>query len=168
MRVRTAFPDDPRAVAALLQASYGRLMRPAYPEALLERALPRITRPNPALLGSGRYHIAEEADGRAIGCGGWSDRPPGGRPSGDGAAHIRHFATHPDWTGKGAGRAIYERCEAEAAAAGFRRFICFASRNGEGFYAALGFERVREIEVPMGPDLLFPSVLMVRGIGAAQ
>ena len=150
----------------MLDASYSRLMRGAYPDDLLERALPRITRANPELLRSGRYHLAESDEGEAMACGGWSDRPPGAGP--DGHAHIRHFATHPDWTGKGAGRAIYERCEAEAAAAGFGGFVCFSSLNGEGFYAALGFRRVREIRVPMGPDLRFPSVLMVRGIAPAS
>ena len=163
MRVRTATSVDADAIGAVLEASYSQLMRGAYPDSLLERALPRIIRANPELVGSGRYHIAESDTGEAMACGGWSDRPPGAGP--DGHAHIRHFATHPDWTGKGAGRAIYERCESEAAAAGFGGFVCFSSLNGEGFYAALGFRRVREIRVPMGPGLRFPSVLMVRGIG---
>ena len=163
MRVRTASLDDAAAIGAVLTASYSLLMRGAYPDDLLERALPRITRANPDLLRSGRYHLAESDDGAAMGCGGWSDRPPGSGP--DGHAHIRHFATHPDWTGKGVGRAIYGRCEEQAAAAGYGGFVCFASLNGEAFYAALGFRRVREIRVPMGPGLRFPSVLMVKGIG---
>ena len=163
MRLRTASLDDAAAIGAVLTASYSLLMRGAYPDDLLESALPRITRANPDLLRSGRYHLAESEDGAAMGCGGWSDRPPGSGP--DGHAHIRHFATHPDWTGQGVGRAIYRRCEEEAAAAGFGGFICFSSLNGEPFYAALGFRRVREIRVPMGPGLRFPSVLMVKGIG---
>lgn len=162
MRVRTATPNDAETVGAVLAESYPRLMREAYPDDLLERALPMITRANPELLRSGRYHIAESEAGEAMACGGWSDRPPGGGP--DGHAHVRHFATHPDWTGKGAGRAIYETCEAEAAAAGFGGFVCFSSLNGAGFYAALGFRRVREIRVPMGGGIRFPSVLMVRDI----
>ena len=163
MRVRAATLDDAAAVGAVLNPSYARLMRGAYPDDMLELALPRITRANPELLESGRYYLAESDEGDAMACGGWSDHAPGAGP--DGHAHIRHFATHPDWTGRGAGRAIYEKCAAEAAAAGFGGFVCFASLNGEGFYAALGFRRVKEIRVPMGPGLRFPSVLMVRRIG---
>jgi len=197
MQVRPATPADATTVTGILAASYPALMRGAYPDSLLERALPLITRANPALLESGTYHLALAEDGEAVACGGWSHRPPerdsreageyaarflnraacsksllphrlSGKPvptfPHDALAHIRHFATHPDWTGRGAGRAIFERCEAEARAAGFTRFTCYSSRNGEPFYAALGFRRVREIEVPMGPELRFPSVLMVREI----
>ena len=164
MKVRPATPDDAATVSAILAASYPALMRGAYDQALLVRALPLITRANPHLLASGTYYIAFEGS-EAVACGGWSHRPPEADRGEPGLAHIRHFATHPDWTGRGAGRAIFERCEAEARAAGFRRFICYSSRNGEPFYAALGFRRVREILVPMGPQLRFPSILMVREIG---
>jgi GNAT superfamily N-acetyltransferase len=164
MKVRPATPADAAAVSAILAASYPALMRDAYPDELLVRALPLITRANPALLESGSYHLALLEDGEAVACGGWSHRPPERDSREPGLAHIRHFATHPDWTGRGAGRAIYERCAAEARAAGFTRFTCYSSRNGEPFYAALGFRRLREILVPMGPGLRFPSVLMVREI----
>lgn len=151
-------------VSAILAASYPSLMRGAYPDDLLARALPRITSANSTLLESGTYYLAEAEDGAAAGCGGWSYRPPEADSREEGIAHIRHFATHADWTGKGVGRAIFDRCEADAAAAGFTRFTCYSSLNGEGFYAALGFRRVREIAVPLSRNLLFPSILMVRDI----
>jgi N-acetylglutamate synthase-like GNAT family acetyltransferase len=164
MQVRKATPADAGTVSSILAASYPELMRGAYPDALLALALPLITRANPALLDSGTYHLALAESGEAIACGGWSHRPPERDEREAGLAHIRHFATHPDWTGRGAGRAIFKRCEDEARAAGFTRFTCYSSRNGEPFYAALGFSRIREIEVPMGPRLRFPSILMVREI----
>jgi GNAT superfamily N-acetyltransferase len=168
MHVRPATASDAPTVAAILAASYPALMRSAYPAEFLARALPRITRPNSTLLASGLYYLAEAEGGGALGCGGWSASPPGSDARAPGIAHIRHFATHPAWTGRGAGRAIYRRCEADAHAAGFTRFICYASLNGEGFYAALGFRRLRRIDVPMGPDLAFPSILMSREIGPAS
>jgi N-acetylglutamate synthase-like GNAT family acetyltransferase len=166
MKVRTATIEDAKTISAILAASYPSLMRGAYADDLLARALPRITSANPALLASGNYYLAEAEDGSAAGCGGWSHRPPEADRREEGVAHIRHFATHEDWTGKGAGRAIFDRCESDARAAGFTRFTCYSSLNGESFYAALGFRRVREIAVPLGPDLRFPSVLMTRSIGA--
>jgi N-acetylglutamate synthase-like GNAT family acetyltransferase len=167
MQVRAATTADSDRVTKILAASYPALMRGAYSEALLERALPLITRANPALLESGTYYLAA-LDGEAVACGGWSHRPPERDSREPGLAHIRHFATHPDWTGRGAGRAVYDRCEADASAAGFTRFVCYASRNGERFYAALGFRRLREIAVPIAAGLLFPSVLMVREITPAS
>ncbi len=164
MLVRTATLDDMAMVSAILAASYPSLMRGAYPEDLLARALPRITSANPALLASGTYYLAEAADGTAAGCGGWSYRPPEEDRREQGVAHIRHFATRDGWTGKGVGRAIFHRCEADARAAGFSQFTCYSSLNGECFYAALGFRRIREIAVPLRRDLSFPSILMVRGI----
>ena len=160
--LRVATPDDAAAVRHVLVHSYPALMAGAYEPELLARALPIITRPHPRLLAGGTYFLAE-AEGEAAGCGGWSWERPGGNEVEPGLAHIRHFATHRDWTGRGVGRALYERCERDARAAGANRFECYASLNGEAFYAALGFVRIGAIEVEMaGFD--FPSILMRRPI----
>jgi predicted N-acetyltransferase YhbS len=165
MQLRPATPGDAAAVAAILAAAYPALMRGAYAEELLALTLPRMVSPNPALLASGTYYLAEAEGGEAVGCGGWSASPPGSDAREAGIAHIRHFAVHPARIGRGVGRAIYARCEADAGAAGFVRFLCYASLNGEPFYRALGFRRLRRIEVPMGGGILFPSILMARAIG---
>ena len=161
--VRTAFLDDAPAVAAVLRDSYPMLMAGAYDAALLERALPLITRPHPRLLSGGTYYLAE-ADGEAVGCGGWSFWEPGSGAEAPGLAHIRHFAVRSGWAGRGVGKAIYARCERDARLAGAERFEAQSSLNGEPFYAALGFGRIGRIEVPMGPGLRFPSILMRREI----
>jgi GNAT superfamily N-acetyltransferase len=161
--LRVATPDDAAAVRHVLVNSYPALMAKAYDPELLARALPRITLPHPKLLAGGTYYLVE-ADGYAAGCGGWSWWRPGSDEVEPGLAHIRHFATHCDWTGRGVGRALYERCEQDARAAGADRFECYASLNGEGFYAALGFARIGAMEVAMGPGLDFPSILMRRPI----
>ena len=159
--VRVAGPEDADSVERVLKASYPQLMAPAYPAHLLARALPLMTRPHPRLLASGRYYLCE-ARGEPLGCGGWSFERPGTVETEPGVAHIRHFAVRADRTGSGVGRALYERCEAQARAAGARTFECWSSLNGEAFYAAMGFERVGPIDVPMGPDLTFPSIRMRR------
>lgn len=164
MRLRVATPADADAVAAVLRPSYAELMAPAYPPDLLARALPSITRPNPALLASGLYYLVESPTGAAAGCGGWSPHPPGALETRPGRAHIRHFATHPAWTGRGVGRMLYARCEREARAAGFTLFECWASLNGEAFYAALGFRRLGPMEAPLPGGVLFPSVCMEHSI----
>ena len=138
-------------------------MRESHDPAVLDAALPLMTRANPVLLASGTYYLAESDAGLAVGCGGWSRERPGSGEVAPELAHIRHFATHPEWIGRGIERALYARCEQDARAAGIRRFECNASLNGEGFYAALGFAPVRPIELPMG-SVAVPAILMQRSI----
>lgn len=92
--IRIAAPSDACGVSDLLKTSYGELLAGHYELALLARALPLISRANPALLNSGRYFVAHDGENRIVGCGGWSlDRPGTGELEG-GLAHVRHFATH--------------------------------------------------------------------------
>lgn len=164
MRLRVVTLEDAAAVASVLGASYPLLWAGVYPPELLARALPQTTRANPRLLSSGRYYLVEAETGEPAGCGGWSSDPPGHRDEDPERAHIRHFATHPDWTRRGVGRLLYARCEADARAAGFTRFETFASLNGEAFYAALGFRRLERIGTPMPGGVLFPAIRMERAI----
>ena len=162
--IRVATPGDAAGVSALLGTAYPVLMEPVYDKALLAPALELMSRANPALLASGQYYVAQTPDGPVVGCGGWTMQRPGDGAVEPGLGHIRHFATHPDWTNRGIGRAIYRRCETDARSMGITRFECYSSLNAEGFYAALGFESVRRIELALGPDVGLPAVLMRRGI----
>ena len=155
-----ATPADAASVTSLLEASYPKLMARGYEASDLEPALRVMTKANPALLASGTFYLAVTGAKLAIGCGGWTRERPGTGEVTPGLAHIRHFATHPEWLGRGIGKLIYVRCKKAAAAAGIRRFECYASLNAEAFYAALGFCRLRQIEISMGPSISLPSVLM--------
>ena len=159
--LRVAVPGDGARLTALFAASYPALMAGAYPDTLLSAVLPLMTRANPALLASGTYHIAETAGGEIIGGGGWTPAHPASGEIAPETAHIRHFASHPDWLRQGVGRALFAACAAQAKRAGVRRFEVYSSRNAESFYAAVGFVRVGEEEVEMAPGLLFPTILMV-------
>lgn len=161
--IRVAGPEDESAVREVLEDSYPALMAPAYDPGLLARAMPLMLRPHPRLLAAGTYFLAGE-EGQPIGCGGWSLERPGEDEVEPGLAHIRHFAVRTGWAGRGVGRALYARCEQAARAAGATRLEVQSSLNGEPFYAALGFVRIGPIDVPMGPDLAFPSILMRRAI----
>lgn len=163
-RLRAATPDDARDVTALLERSYRALMRSAYPQDLLARALPLITRANPALLASGTYFVAVSGAGAAVGSGGWTPAAPDTGSVERAVGHIRHFATDSAWTGRGIGRAVYDRSAQQAVGAGIRRFVCYASLNAVPFYAALGFAEIRPIEIPLADDLSFPAMLMQRDL----
>lgn len=162
--VRVARPDDAEAVTRLLEASYPELLPAAYDQQFLERALKLITRANPTLLSSGTYYVAGQSSGSLVGCGGWTRERPGTTEVVPYLGHIRHFGTHPGWIRRGVGRAIYSRCQDTAQAAGIRTFEAYAGINAESFYRALGFERVREIDVEFQPQIIMHGVLMRREI----
>lgn len=162
-RIRVATPLDNSQIGDLLSRSYPELMAGSYDPIALAAALPFMTRPIEALLSSGTFYLAETKDRSVVGCGGWTRERPGSGKITPELAHIRHFATHPNWAQQGVGRALYENSMNAARSAGIERFECFSSLNAESFYAALGFNTMHRIDLPLGPDgILFPSVLMER------
>lgn len=155
-------PDDRAAVTALLKASYEILLPPHYPDAVLAAALPLITQANPTLLASGTYYCARAGSGEVVGCGGWTHARPGQGTTEAGVAHVRHFATHPDHTGRGIGRMLFERCLADAD--GITSMECYATLGAEPFYRKLGFETVKEIDIPLTANVTLPSLHMHKAL----
>ena len=160
LRVRVATLDDTDGVSALLAASYPVFMKEAYDADVLKPAIELMTRAQPALLESGTFYVAETDSGLIVGCGGWTREYPQDGTIQHGIGHLRHFATHPDWAAQGIGKALFEHCKAQAHAAGIEHFECLASLNAVGFYEALGFIRIRQIEVAMGAEVRLPSMYM--------
>ena len=161
---RVAEVADVASVDALLKRSFPELMGVAYEKSVLVPALKLLTRANPSLLTSGRYYVAESRSGLVVGCGGWSLERPGTNTVEVGMAHIRQFATHPEWTQRGIGRAIFHLCETAARSAGVHILECYSSLNAEKFYADLGFASVRIVQIDLGDNLLLPAILMRRAL----
>ena len=161
-RIRVASPADSDAVSALLTASYSSLLADRYDSDALNRALPLITRANPALLASGTYYVAEGQPGHLVGCGGWMTAHPGSGEIIEGEAHIRHFATHPEWARRGVGTSLLARCISDARRLGIHKLHCFSTLNAERFYRASGFDTVGPIDVPLRPSMTFSGILMSR------
>jgi N-acetylglutamate synthase-like GNAT family acetyltransferase len=161
-QLRIATPADSDAVSTLLAASYSSLLRARYDSDTLDRTLPFMIGANEKLLASGTYYVVEERPGNFVGCGGWTTARPGSGEITDGEAHIRHFATHPKWVRRRIGTSLLARCFSDARQLGIRTMHCFSTLNAEWFYRASGFDTVASIDVPMGPSLTFPGVLMIR------
>lgn len=162
--IRPAALADLDAVDRLLQESYPRLLKADYPPSVLVTALPRMTKAQPALLKSGTYYVAE-GEGRLLGAGGWTAGIPGqGTRFEAGRANVRHVVTDPTALRQGVGRAILQEVFAQAKAAGMTWMHCMSTRTAERFYAAMGFVRVAEITVPLGPGIDFPAIEMRRDL----
>ncbi len=159
--IRVARPSDLAAVDALLSRSFPALVKADYPPSVVVTAFPILSRANPALLASGTYHVAEGEDGAILGAGGWTrSGPQGGRRPGVG--HVRHVATHKQWTRRGIGAGVMARTIEQARASGMRVLDCLSTRTAVPFYAALGFEATGPVEVSLRPGIVFPAVRMIR------
>ncbi len=148
----------------MFRASYSTLLKNSYDAAQLGAALPALSKPNAVLLASGTFYVAHSRGGQLIGGGGWSAERPGTGDVVPHLAHIRHFATHPDWTRQGVGRAIYSYCERAALSAGALAFECFSALNAVSFYEALGFKTASIITLNLGPSASIPVALMKRSL----
>lgn len=165
--IRVARSQDAAAVTSLLEESYSKLWASSYPRDLLEAALPLLTGANPVLLASGHFFVATDNEtGQMTGCGGWSMTPPGGGKADPAVAHVRHFATHPDKTRRGIGRAILERCFKQAVAHGAERMSCQSSITAVAFYHHCGFVAVGPTQVLLPNGLSIDAVLMIRELNS--
>jgi len=166
--LRVATAHDEVVVSSLLETSFTDLLRGHYSAELLSAALPLMTKANSRLLASGTYYIAQTTDGRTIGCGGWTQEQPGTGETANGLAHIRHFATHPKWIKRGVGKTIISRCFIDIEERGISAIECYSTLNGEVFYRAAGFEKIRPIVVPLTNKIGFPAILMIRKSSIGQ
>lgn len=173
--LRMATLADRPVLERLIADSARGLSRGDYTSAQVEVALTGAFGVDSELIRDGTYFVAE-VDREIVGCGGWSrrrtlfgsDARPGRQsdlldPVRD-SARIRAFFVHPTWARRGIGRAILERCEAEAREHGFRSAELLATLPGERFYRAMGYAGRDRVEhrldnrvtidfVPMRKDL---------------
>ncbi|MEO6392475.1 MAG: GNAT family N-acetyltransferase [Pyrinomonadaceae bacterium] len=164
--MRLAKHDDRAAIGALIEASARGLSREDYTDAQIEAAIDSVFGVDSDLIDDQTYFVVEQ-NGVLVGCGGWSQRKTlfgGDRyaervegwldPATD-FAKIRAFFIHPEFARRGIGRALLDRCEAAARAAGFAGVELMSTLPGLKLYRACGFvetERM-ELETPTGEML---------------
>ena len=166
--IRQATPRDDSAVSDMMRVSYGTLLAGDYNARILAKALPKIAKARPELLASGTYYVAEESGtGRIIGAGGWTDVSPTRGLAAMGEGHMRHVAVDPRYLRRGVGGAIAKAAFSSAQQFRVDALRCMSTLTAEPFYAALGFERVGDIELTLEPGLFFPAVEMRRVMHSA-
>jgi len=174
--LRKATLDDRPALDRLIADSARGLSRPHYTDAQVDAALGSAFGVDSELITDGTYFVAE-TEGEIVGCGGWSrratlfgsDAQPGRRsdlldPSRD-SARIRAFFVHPDRARRGIGRAILERCEAEARSHGFLSAELLATLPGHEFYRKLGYTGDERAEYPLPGGVRIDFIPMKKSLG---
>jgi GNAT superfamily N-acetyltransferase len=104
----------------------------------------------------GAFFVAERPEG-LVGVGGWS-------PDGEAVAlaWLRYLFVHPGSTGQGVGRRLVETIEADARSRGRTGFRVWSSLNAAGFYAALGYRRMRQGRWPVTGTVEIDYVLLAK------
>jgi GNAT superfamily N-acetyltransferase len=192
--IRPATMHDRDSCAALIKTSYSTLLINDYSAECLEKCLPLITTPREQLLTCNTWYVVEHPSTRQIvGCGGWTLQKPkpdtvesndvnertmaenSGRQQSPSCIdpkapipHIRHFATHPDYSRMGIASCIWNTIQMDIAkryeseGKPFPILEVFSTLSAEAFYASCGFVRIDRVDVPIGHDAVFPAILMRR------
>ena len=175
---RLATTADADEIQALMRASIRDLFPHFYDPKHTESAARYIGELDLALIDDGTYYV-HEAGGEIVACGGWSKRnrlyTGSGAAADDGRlldpatepARVRAMFVRDDWSRRGLGRAILERCERDARAAGFTQMALMATLPGEPLYRAYGFVEIARtmVRLPDGTEL--DGVAMERPIEPA-
>ena len=174
--IRLAISADIPALRELIDNSVRILQREDYSAEQLDAALGTAYGVDTQLIADETYYIVEAigaADEMVLAaCGGWSmrktlygsDHGPYRDnamldPARD-AAKIRAFFVHPEWTRRGIASLILKTCEDAAYARGFRRFEMGATLTGVPMYAARGYAKGEQIEVPLPNGMSLTVVRM--------
>src|ERR1700744_3853741 len=174
--VRLARDEDVAALHALIEASVRGLQAGDYTPAQIEGALGTVLGLDTQLIRDETYFVVETTPAQGskerelAGCGGWSkrrtlfgaDKGPGREPElldpAVDAAKVRAIFVHPDFARRGLGSTILERVEAEAVAAGFRRFEMGSTLTGVPLYTLKGYVAIERVAVPLQNGEALPIV----------
>jgi GNAT superfamily N-acetyltransferase len=176
--IRLATSADIAALRELIDQSVRVLQREDYSAEQLDAALGTAYGVDTQLIADETYYVVEAvgAAGEKVlaACGGWSmrktlygsDHGPYRDnatldPARD-AAKIRAFFVHPKWTRRGIASLILKTCEDAAYARGFRRFEMGATLTGVPMYAARGYAKGEQIEVPLPNGMSLTVVKMAK------
>ncbi len=179
--LRKATLEDQPLLVELIARSIRELGANDYSQAQIAAALKGAFGVDTALIRDGTYFVAVTQSAEIVACGGWSRRRTlfGGdaRPERDDgtldphteAAKIRAFFVDPAHARQGIGRALLERCESEAEAAGFSRLELMATLPGVRLYESCGDRAGEPLTSPL-PDGLsiqfVPMTKLIARVGA--
>jgi len=172
--IETAKYEDIPAIETLMALSMKRLL----PEVLSPEQTAKSSESmglDTQLLDDATYYLVYVGE-TLVGCGGWSKRKTlyGGNHTvgrDDGLADprtepakIRAMYTHPDFVRRGIGRALLEKGEAEARAAGFTSIELGATASGLLLYEAAGYRLLEDLSRPDDDGVTVPILRMYKAL----
>lgn len=170
--LRLATLDDEPALRDLIARSIRELGSNDYTPEQIEAALQGAFGVDTALIRDQTYFaIVTDAD-EIVGCGGWSRRrtlfgsdtrevrDDSWLDPATEAARIRAFFIDSRHARRGLGRMLLDRCESEAAQAGFNEFALMATLPGKRLYEVCGYVGSERIEHPLPGGLSITFVPM--------
>jgi GNAT superfamily N-acetyltransferase len=173
-RLRLATLADEPILRDLIARSIRELGAEDYTPAQIEAALLGAFGVDTALIRDQTYFVIESDAGELVGCGGWSKRKTlfGSDtresrndsyldPAVD-AARVRAFFIDSRHARRGLGRMLLDRCEDEAARAGFTEFALMATLPGKRLYEVCGYVGDKSIEHPLPGGLTITFVPMTK------
>lgn len=173
-RLRPATTADEPTLRDLIARSIRELGAGDYTPEQIEAALLGAFGVDTALIRDQTYFVIETDAGEIVGCGGWSKRKTlfgsDTRESRDDswldpavdAARIRAFFIDGRHARRGLGRMLLDRCETEAARAGFTQFALMATLPGKRLYEVCGYVGNESIEHPLPGGLHITFVPMTK------
>jgi GNAT superfamily N-acetyltransferase len=144
-RARFEEASELTALAFRSKASWG------YDEAFLDASRPDLT-VGEELVRSGRVFVAELDDGIA-GFASLVGDPP--------RLELAHLFVEPESIGRGVGRKLFEHVAAEARRRGAIELVVESDPNAEGFYRAMGAERIGTAPSIVNPGRHLPLLRVV-------
>ncbi len=157
--IRTAQTRDFVAVNRLFGESYPILLRDAYPDDLLTKALPLISRAQPDLVRSGQFFLVHRGS-RLVGAGGWTRGAPGSGARSPGLGHVRHVVSDHRMQRQGIGRRLLDYVMINAQGDGLRALLCLSTLNAVPFYEAMGFVAQGPEDLILPGGIAFPAIRM--------
>lgn len=178
LQIRVATERDFDAVSQLAAISARQTSQEVYTPAQMA-GLAEFAVIDQTLILDGTYFVIE-LDGVIRASGGWSrwsgltHRDSVGstngaplNPAAD-SARIRHLYTHPEFGGRGLGRALLATAEAAARLAGFYRGEMIATPAGQRLYASVGWRTIDQVELHTQNGAVVPAVRMTKSFRSSQ
>ncbi len=170
--IRKATVNDQTEIELLIAESVRGLSRDDYNHRQIELSIKSVFGVDVELILDETYFVAE-ADGKIVGCGGWSKRKTlygasvysSSRDSAEldpktDAAKIRAFFIHPAWARKGIGKAILGLCEREAKSYGFESAEMMSTLPGVKLYSVCGYAGDEQVAISVDDDVEIECVRM--------
>ncbi|HSE77637.1 MAG TPA: GNAT family N-acetyltransferase [Alphaproteobacteria bacterium] len=165
--IRTAMPMDAGPLYAMQAQSMRALAAKVYSPAEVESSLAHIGTMDHYLIDDGTLFIAESGD-QVVGCGGWTQRSPGGARAAandavnDGAKApvVRSLFVHPQFARQGIARRIMTLIERTLVFGGHREATLTATLSGLPFYLSLGYQMGKTLHLRLPDDETFTVIAM--------